>query len=123
MVTLAAFAVTDDEFDVDAPSAARPARDEPDLPEPSGIHTGVGHEVAELGVGTEQLPRVDVEVQTEAFTPTPRRQLFVSPTQTASPIGGGSQSRGNGSSPTGDPSGTAHCWLRRGNQIAVDIRC
>ena len=87
MITLEAFAVPDDEFDVDAPSAARPTRDEPDVPEPSGIQKEVGHEVAELGVGTEHLPRVDVEVQTEAFTPEPRRQLFVSPTQTASPSG------------------------------------
>ena len=42
--------------------------------------------LVELGVGTEPAPRAEVEVQTDC-TPTPRRQLFVSPTMTASPSG------------------------------------
>ena len=54
MVTLEAFAVADDEFDADAPSVTRPTREEPDAPDVSGIQTAVGHEVAELGVGTER---------------------------------------------------------------------
>ena len=85
MVTMEALVETDDEFDVDAPSVSRPTRGEPLEPQRPAAPPAAGREVVETGVGADLAPGVDAEIQTEAFTPTPRRQLFVSPTVEASP--------------------------------------